>query len=404
MIKKIIVPSILILYALIILLPPIVYHYTYPNGGIDTINHLQVFDQMKQGQPPARLYWGRYIVGYPIIWLSNITGISIDTIFLWFNFSILIGIGITVYLVINKFAGWWAGLLAVPAVVFSQSMLNMFNDGTIFELIILGIALPIFLYIMWKAVTTQKLYWLYFALGAIIFVLVFHLASAINMALSIDNTIPRIVILKIFYSTMIGLPILAYVFYLSCVVLGLRKQIDKKDGLIISVGVILILLILLAVVAFGFGKYQPIRIVYDMAIIVGILVALLIGLVMKYSNSQSTKVIVAVVIVLISIPCIVQYVGYNSAITLADKQAIEYVKQLDSDNFSCSSEINPTIYSRYIGIPYAETSDVYIQRNDPMTYNTTPNTPYYLGDKPLPSGELVIDYHYKDVTVSIYRK
>jgi len=405
MIKKIVIPSVLILYALIILLPPIIYHYTYPNGGTDTINHLRVFDQLQQGSHIAELYWGRYIIGYPIIWLSNATGLSIDTIFLWFNFSVLIGIELAVYFIISKLVNWWAGLVAVPIVVFSQSVLNMFDDGTIFELVILGIALPLFLYVVVKAVNTKKIYWILTASGIVGFVLVFHLLSAIQTASSLDTTISRITTFRLFYSSMLGLSTIGGIILLILSAMNLKEKINKKDGLAISIGLIIILIVVLSIVAFGIGKYEPLRVSYDIAIIISLLVVLLMGLIIKYGN-RIVKIAIPVILVALSITYVIQYYDYNSAITPADKQAIVFARQYNSDNFSCSSEINPVIYGRYLGKEYVSNSDIYIQRNKPMTYDTTPDTLYYLGDKQPPDIilKLVADFNYGDVTVQVYDK
>jgi hypothetical protein len=354
----------------------------------------------------AQLYWGRYIVGYPIIWLSNATGLSIDTIFLWFNFSVLIGIDLAVYILISKLVNWWAGLLAVPIVIFSQSTLNMFDDGTVFQLIILGIVLPLFIYVLARAINTKKIYWILTILGIVGFTLIFHLLSAIQTALSLETTISRITTLKCFYSSMVGLSAIGGITLLTLLVVSLWKRINKKDGLIISIGLVVFLIITLSIMAFGIGKYEPLRVSYDIAVIISLLSVLLMGLVIKYSSSRIIKIAVSVILVGLSIPYVVQYFGYNSAITPADKQAIAFVKQYNSDNFSCSSEINPVIYGRYLEKEYVSDSDIYIQRNKPMTYDTAPNTPYYLGDKQPPNStlNLVSVYNYDEVVINVYSK
>ena len=69
--------------------------------------------------------------------------------------------------------------------------------------------------------------------------------------------------------------------------------------------------------------------------------------------------------------------GYHSAITQADKDAIAYVNTLSGDYYSCSPEISPWIYNQFLNKTYKEGALPYIQRNEPMSGGTIPDSPYY---------------------------
>ncbi len=89
----------LIIYSLIILLPPIIHGYIYPNLGDDASYHLKIIKS-------ADLWWVGYYayvyVGYPIRWLSSITGLSINVLFLWFNYLVFVAVGFCFYFVLSR--------------------------------------------------------------------------------------------------------------------------------------------------------------------------------------------------------------------------------------------------------------------------------------------------------------
>lgn len=80
-----------------------------------------------------QLYPARQIIGYPIAWLHNLTGISIDAIYITFCFLALAGTGLIIYYIFNKYN---AGIYALVIAVFcSTGILAMFSYGMIINII-----------------------------------------------------------------------------------------------------------------------------------------------------------------------------------------------------------------------------------------------------------------------------
>jgi hypothetical protein len=87
--------------------------------------------------------------------------------------------------------------------------------------------------------------------------------------------------------------------------------------------------------------------------------------------------LVCALVVVCSVPMVDVYFDYNSAVKPIDLKAIEYINSLDGEYFSCSPEVAPWIYGRYLNKTYKEGEFPYIDRNIPMTSKTNKNTKYY---------------------------
>src|SRR3989337_3823424 len=76
--------------------------------NVDTYEHVKVFNGIENGNAQY-LYLGQRLIGYPLIWLSNITKTDIMNNFIWFNYIALTGAMITYYLVASKLINKTAG-------------------------------------------------------------------------------------------------------------------------------------------------------------------------------------------------------------------------------------------------------------------------------------------------------
>ena len=142
--KRAVIISSLLVFCLVILLPPIIHGYVYPNQGDDSAYHLLYVDKLKSGEEVKANYPAQEIAGHAIVGISNLTGWTVDKIFLWFNYLVLIGIGISIFVLISYVTDWRGGLIAVPLVMFtSTAILFQFNAGAIFGLITIGILYPL---------------------------------------------------------------------------------------------------------------------------------------------------------------------------------------------------------------------------------------------------------------------
>ena len=101
--RKLIITIGLLLFCAIILFPPIVHGYVYPNIGDDTAMHMGVFDKIEVGAPILILpYCAYYVVGYPLDIISRIFDVDKDTLFFWFNYLALIGVGVSLFFIFKS--------------------------------------------------------------------------------------------------------------------------------------------------------------------------------------------------------------------------------------------------------------------------------------------------------------
>lgn len=386
--KQICVPLVLVIFMLLIILPPILNGYVYPNNGDDSAFHLRYFDSIKEGTPEVAMYLGRIIVGYPIVWMSSITGLSIDTLYLWFNYGTLCLIGIVAYLMVSLIFNWQAGLLTVPLVLFAtSSTLNLFDNGAIFDLITVGILLPLFLVCMVYAVKT-RIPWLWYSMALFPLLVFFHSSSLVSSVsvhtISIGGLKPGVP-QSAESAWSIAIMMSRYLVIVGCVSFVFILQYYKKIKLNSSQK-LLLLLVFMAIVSLAVLTALSVsglamRFVTDMCILLALFMGCIVGVLWQSIKSKAVLCLIAILIVFGSIPVATTYFEHNSAITPTDLKAIEYVNGLSGKYYSCSSEVAPWIYGRFLNKTYKEDSPLYIYRREPMTYTTTKDSPYFWGDK-----------------------
>jgi len=86
--KKVVVPLCFAIFLVIVLLPPIMYGYTYPNLGDDSATHLGVMQVIQLGKPIVSNYYcgglgffnyvGHWLFGYGLRIASNFTHLKSD--------------------------------------------------------------------------------------------------------------------------------------------------------------------------------------------------------------------------------------------------------------------------------------------------------------------------------------
>jgi hypothetical protein len=354
-------------YSLIIFLPPIIYGYVYPNNGDDTAFHLAYFDKIRAGIESIPNYFGQKMVGYPLVWISDLTNIKIDTLYLWVNLISLWLVGISNYILVRKYISWYAGLISIPMVMFVvPSTLNLYDNGGLYDLITVGIVLPLVIYSFLNLLNTKKWYWLVSLLITSILIIVIH-----TMAVYGSNgrqPIPTFSQFALIFSgnmviwMLVGSLIIAVRYY---------KSIDKNAKL--TIVLVSIPVIILAILDFTGVLGWSIRISIDLAIALALLTSCLLGTVCKIFQDKFVLIGVAVLVIGSSFPLATSYLGYNSAIKPIDKNVIEYVNSLEGKYYSCSPEVAPWVYSRFVSKIYKEGSLPYIERNEPMTNRTSPD-------------------------------
>jgi len=358
-----------------------VHGYVYPNSGDDSAFHLAYFDGIqKDGEILSPNYFGQDIVGYPLVWVSDVSGVSIDILFLWFNFLVLWLVGISVFILVAKFVNWKAGLLAIPMVMFmSPSTLNLYDTGAIFDLMSVGVILPLGLFCGMQLWVTRKWYWLFpFSLFVVLGVAVHTiiLLAVIQSGKVIEEvTLP---ILMGSWGIILGYAVI--VMFVISIVFWVCKYNELKidrNAKILSYclfGIVMVLVMLITTEVLGW----TLRIALNLAIVLPMLVACLWGVIINtIRNNRLVLCFVCLFVIIASLPIMMQYMQYNNAINPLDMKVIAYVNDLDGEYYSCSPEVAPWVYGRFMDKEYKESALPHIVRNQPMTSRTTPGTSAY---------------------------
>lgn len=428
----------LILFSIIIILPPIIHGYIYPNVGDDSAAHLEIIEKIQSGNADWYRFSTSYkLVGYPVAWISNLTGINISSLFLWFNYISLIMVGIVLYLVFSRLISRIAGWIALILVLFSaQSALFQFYYGQIFNLINVGLIFPLLLYssIMYLrnkrivyliiaillsalfgsfhmsgiylpvlAVFATSIYLIYclvkkksinrqsiilgssiILMSVIAFIaLIYTPWRVVIESLSSGENIFSIIIYNITHS--IAVPIVPYlkdlvsptvlILFVLCGVYysTITVRTKSKDILFILYS----LIIILAVASFGKLSLDPFRQALDLATVLAMFVAVSVSILLKTKN-KANYIIVGLAIAFAMFHSLPTWFDYNSAIRQSDKQTISYLNKSDSKTFSCSGELAYWVYERFTDKQWIkENGDLLIIRSKPMTPRSTKDNMWY---------------------------
>ncbi|KKM96876.1 hypothetical protein LCGC14_1173750 [marine sediment metagenome] len=376
--KKYIIAIVLLIYTLIIFLPPLLHGYVYPNNGDDTAFHLIYFDRLQVEGYSLSNYLGQDMIGKMLLWINKITWFSMDKMYLWFNYIVLWLVGISCFALVSKAIEWKAGLIAIPVVMFmTPSTLNLFDTGAIYDLATVGVIVPLFLLCVVMYAKSRKWEWLVPAVLMAGFAFAFHsmVIGAIFGAESIEPS-PHI---SEFIIKLMGFVVAVVLFVLLAMFIykPALSSLDKKMMVLLSgLGG---LVVLLATFSFSDLTSYSYRFAIDLAIIMALLTACLLGVIVKRANNKMVLVAACALVVAGSIPMWTTYSGYNSAVKPIDMEAIGYVNSLPGEYFSVSSQVAPWIYGRYIDKEYKDGELPYIYRNEPMTQRTTETTPSFWG-------------------------
>jgi len=428
----------LAVYGVIILLPPIIHGYVYPNVGDDSGGYLAVFDAMQRGViKPQVQYAGYILVGYPLVFLSNVTSVDIDVIFLWFNFAVLVVVGLVLYFVMTRLVNRLAGWLALLLVIFcSQGILLQFYYGQIFNIINVGIILPllilatvrylqngkrihliytVLLGLLFAGFHTSGIYLPVFAGVAIIIYVGYGIickakiqkrAIALGGVVVISSAVafvmlvltPTLGIIARYYEepplmllSQIGktlaIPLTNYflsiVSIAVLVLVGLlivyrRDIVDniKLNGNRTLIVLLISMIIVLSIAAFAKLSLDPWRQALDLATVFALFVAVCVATLL---NHQRTTLVVISVVLSIGFGLyhnLPAWLGYNSAIYPVDLKALAYVDNYKT--YSCSGTIAPHIYNRFTEADWVpENGEVVIVRSKPMTPRSDEDSIWY---------------------------
>ncbi len=448
----------LLLFCVVVFLPPIVYGYVYPNVGDDTTAHLAVFDKMKAGDPISSQFILSYkLVGYPLIWISNLTGASIDSLFLWFNYVALALIGITIYFVVSQLVNRKAGWLSLIITLFgAQGILFQFYYGQIFNAINIGIILPLLLFSAVRYITQGRIYQLVLALLLSGLFGSFH-TSGIYLPFAAGFTTVAFVAYKLIKRQHIryrlvllgvGMSVLPAVMFILFVpgawLIGYYIGYNQGWGMAVPLGsyfmgivsptilvmlvfvaiffgdikkkmsdnarIVAILLggvaIVLAVVSFAKLSFDPFRQALDLATVLALLIAILVSAFVWMPKKQMVSALLLLAVGFGIWHTLPPWFDYNSAIRSADKEAIAYVNSLDYTTYSSSPQVAFWIYDRFTKAKWAEGyAPLFIVRSLPMTPRSDPKNKWYDGHGIEPSSDYILLKTFNDgkVAVNVYK-
>ncbi|KKN79336.1 hypothetical protein LCGC14_0341180 [marine sediment metagenome] len=413
----------LVVFSAVILLPPIIHGYVYPNIGDDTAAHMNLMDYIGIFAPEDIIgeqirYGALYIIGYPLDFLSHIFNVDNDMLFLWFNFIALLGMGLTLFFIFKSLIGLYAGLLALVIPIFtSYSILQLFYSGVIFEIINLGIILPLAVYCTIKWLITKKKRFAFGAIGLSLLFAVFHSTGVYLPFMAIagifafivyklvnKQTISRrgllgvgvvcigitvVILLSPIRINLIqamavpsigisGLALLqkSFFYYLSYYVLVILivsgGLLIVKYKLILPYEKLTVLIfsilgaVMLPAILFGLSP-QPFRQGIDLAIFLSLLAVALLGILIRLDVYRMLTFALVGLAISGAFFNINGWFGYNSALEKVDIEAIHYINSLSGESYSSSDNVDLWIYSRFIEKQYLPSGgDIVVVRNVPM--------------------------------------
>ncbi len=459
----------LLLFCVVVFLPPIIHGYVYPNIGDDTSGQLAIFDSMQRGIiRPQLQYLGYAIVGYPLVFVSSLVGVEINILFLWFNYTVLALVGVTLYLVMSKIAGSLTGWLSLLIVLFcTQGLLFQFYFGQIFNLINVGLIFPLLLYSATRYLVDRKRKQLISTLLLVALFSSFH-TSGIYLPIIVGTTLLGYMIYckihkqKIYRRDVIfGLTIImvATLVFVLAVFLPTMVQIRQYSGYedttsvliaqlghsmavpignymmsIVSVTVLVLSalaivyakegkgnvetqservfalvlgssIMVLGVVTFARLSVDPWRQALDLATIMALFIAFCVGLILR---GQKTRAIMLVVVLSVGFGLwhnLPTWFDYNSAMRPVDLEALAYADKFET--YSSSGTIAPWIYNRFTDAEWiGNEGDIVLMRNKPMTPRSDEDNIWYQqhGWTPDDSYELTKTFSDGKVAVEIYER
>ncbi len=336
--------------SILVVIPPIRYHYIYPTAGDDTASHLIYFQNMDNQEA---IYGGQYLVGK----LVNALPFDSKTTFLWFHYIILISafwvVGITMSLAINPLAGILASIM-----MFGKTyLLELFHWGQIFDIIGIAILLPLLLLCLHKMYNGSgwkfgvALLWVAFGL--------FHANGRYLLAL-----IPIMAVYELVFAISLHKH--------NTIALRLQRfRILAYSGLL---GVALLIIFAARVPV----TPEPMRQLMDSSILLVMFVCGVIGYYV-YSKSRLVAYSLIIAAILITMPTLIQWEQNNNVFKNADKDAIAYLNSLDGKTYTASARIAQDVYGLFLNEEFQDNSnaDYLIDRTLPLTPRSDPQSVYF---------------------------
>lgn len=465
--QKIIIGASFAVLVLVTILPALIYGYVYPNMSDDTANHLSVILRMVNGTLPdfEFRYLGYAIIGYPLYWISEITNISMVSLFNWFHILIPIVIGGVLYFVFSRLINWVAGLFAliIPVYISSASVYYMYF-GIIFNLISVTILYPLLFYFTVKWIVEHRVWQL---IGVIIFtflVSTFHVNGIYLPVVAVFVMVVYLIYAKIMKrkicrrKVFLGLIIMCIgIIFIIAIPYTRQQIIDVINGMLgntilqnsraielnavyksivpidyfvsnflsfFVVGLFVIAMIkfhtikenfssqsklfLFIVCCWGivlliiaYGKFSTIP--FRQQIDFAIVFSILTTILLGVASFKGKQLVLVITVILVGLypQFIPTWFHNNSAVKEVDKQTIEYLNTLDIESYDCSPTVSYVVYNLFTNAKYGNNADILIVRNEPMTQGSDVKNVYYDGHGRTNIDGYVLDKIFEDGVVRI---
>ena len=175
--KRLLIIGCFVLYAAIIILPALIYHYVYPNNNDDTMGHFSIIVANGLANPfkDNFIYAGYIYLEYPMLAISKFLHVNFYTVWVWFNIIIMIPLGYILYYIGTKLINWQTGLLMLflPTIV-SNGLMTYQDSGVIYSMLLVGLLMPLLILIFVKYWEQKKVWQLVFLFILIIITSTFH--------------------------------------------------------------------------------------------------------------------------------------------------------------------------------------------------------------------------------------
>lgn len=430
--------------SLILILPPIIHQYPYPNFSDDTPCYLQVVEKVADGdltQQDTYIFFEQHSLGsfwtYHYRYAAPATVGLIARIFnsdpYWtfyaFHYLSLILIAFCLYFFCSRVFNKTAGILSLVFVLLSTpSLLRFFLFGSIFNMVNLLVFGLMGCLALIYFIRTKRLYYAVCSLGLFGVSILYHSSTGIEIFASTGFFLTCYLIYKAFkrqwkdfkavglYTVVFAIfnglllyllspealrlvtnvlngnsvssiaatqssftlyrftimdtsyPLLLLGFIAVGYVIVNRKILSQMNQLGIWLTVAFVILIGTTMVS---GSAEPSRSGQDMSIYLAIVLTGCLSITLynlKHKiRSNKDKLIGALLIGCMTIPCMMGWFSYNSAIHPIDEKAIEFIKSTNG-SYSISTQIQYRIYELFIDNEFkAEGGDYIIYRNTAMT-------------------------------------
>ena len=282
----------------------------------DGFAHYQTFEAIKTGNANF-LYLGQRITGYELVWLERMTGINIITLFMWFNYLVLIIGGIMTMIMIEKITkSKLAGILSMFVITFGTgAVTHLFWSGTIFNVMEMAVLLPLTILTFYLLIEKRNIKnFLFFIISAII-LLLYHPTFGINTYSyipTIRNATEGNSIGESIINPIAVIFILIGITNFTCFIIGIINIVKQEITLsqIITITSIILTAILFGVLAFTKITAFSSRMAMNLAIVINLLTVIFLGLILKNKESKSiiTNSICISLLIVGIIPNLVQWV------------------------------------------------------------------------------------------------